>query len=489
MSGIKAKAFGILICSFVFCILSFTFPCYAEIKEPNAAGSFYPDDKKELARMVDGFLDSAVPVVRQERVFCLICPHAGYIYSGQTQGYGYKLLENKYYNTVIIIGPSHQYGFSGISVYPQGFFRTPLGDIEIDNDFVSKILDKEKGIYFDPLAFTKEHSVEVQLPFLQRVLPQVKIVPVIMGNCSFEACYRFSCLLKDAIGQRKDILVIVSTDMYHGNDYRECPIKDELTLAYLKDMDPEALYYGLRDGKLQLCGGLPAVSAIFLAKQLGYNKLEVLNYTNSAIVTGKKIKGQWTVGYASCAIAQEEGMLNDQQKKKLLELARSSLEAYLATGKRIEVKQTDPMLIKQSGAFVTLSEYGRLRGCIGSIVGQQPLCFTIRDMAIEAAVGDPRFSPVKLEDLKNIKIEISVLSPLKRVNSADEIELGKHGVLIKQGFKSGVFLPQVATETGWTKEEFMSSLCSHKAGLAPDAWKEKATEIYIFSAVVFSEKE
>lgn len=182
-------------------------------------------------------------------------------------------------------------------------------------------------------------------------------------------------------------------------------------------------------------------------------------------------------------------MLNKNQKARLIEIARSSIEYYLKFGKKIEVSDSDPLLTKEMGAFVTLHESGQLRGCIGNIVGRQPLYLTIRDMAVEAAVGDPRFMPVKLSELKDIELEISVLSELELVPSADKIQLGKHGVLVKRGFSSGVFLPQVATETGWSKEEFLSHLCADKAGLAADAWKDKATQMYIFSAEVFSEKE
>ncbi len=478
---------------FTFTFLLFGFHVFAQdIKEPNVAGAFYPDNKQELSAMIEGFLDSANPASFKGEIFGLICPHAGYVYSGSTAAYGYKLIKGRPYKTVIVIGPSHQYAFAGVSVYPKGSFRTPLGDIEIDSEFSAKLLNRDKDVYFEPLAFAKEHSVEVQLPFLQKVLSGFKIVPVVMGDCAFLTCNKFSVLLKEAIGSRKDVLVIVSTDMYHGYDYDECETIDKLTLAYLKNMDAEALYYGLREGKVQLCGGFPAVSAVILAKQLGHNKLEVLNHTNSAVVTGKKIKGQWTVGYSSCYIDQEKGepaMLNNAQRKKLLQLARNSIETYLKTNKKLEVRETDPLLTKDMGAFVTLGEHGQLRGCIGSMIGQEPLYLTIRDMAVEAATADPRFTPVGLAELKDIEIEISVLSPLKRVNSSDEIELGKHGVLIKQGYRSGVFLPQVATETGWTKEEFLSSLCAQKAGLPANAWKDKATEIYIFSAEVFSEKD
>ncbi len=182
-------------------------------------------------------------------------------------------------------------------------------------------------------------------------------------------------------------------------------------------------------------------------------------------------------------------MLNKEERKKLLAIARNSIQAYLKTGRKPELTETDPILLKKMGAFVTLHEHGILRGCIGNMVGQQPLYLTVRDMAVEAAVDDPRFPHLKLGELKDIEIEISALSPLKRIESADEIKMGIHGVLVRQGFNSGVFLSQVATETGWSKEEFLSHLCSQKAGLSTLAWKDKTTEIYIFTAEVFSEKD
>jgi AmmeMemoRadiSam system protein A len=171
-----------------------------------------------------------------------------------------------------------------------------------------------------------------------------------------------------------------------------------------------------------------------------------------------------------------------------LEIARSSIETYLKTGKKLEVGEKDPVLGQNMGAFVTLHEHGQLRGCIGNLIGQQPLYLTIRDMAVESATGDPRFAPVGLAELKDIEIEISALSPMQRVDSADKIEIGKHGVMVRRGFNSGVFLPQVATETGWSKEEFLDELCAQKAGLPADAWKDKSTELYVFTAEVFSEK-
>jgi AmmeMemoRadiSam system protein B/AmmeMemoRadiSam system protein A len=481
-----------------------------DIKQPNVSGTFYPANPEELSVMIDAFIDAVNPQAIEGEIFALISPHAGYGYSGKTAAYGYKLIKDKPYKTVVIIGPSHR-GFNGVSIYKEGIFRTPLGDLEIDKEFTQKLLNKDPDILFVSEAFEKEHSVEVQLPFLQKVLSNFsaterggptkhygwKIVPIVMGDCSLLTCKKMAALLKEAIGDRKDVLVIASTDMKHSYDYEEVEIIDNLTLSYLEKMDFEGLYYGFRENKLEMCGMFPVVTTIILAKESGHNKLKILFHTNSAEVTGKKVKGAWTVGYTSCVIDQEKArlseggerdMLNKEERKKILEIARKSIENYLKTEKKLEIIETDAQLLKEMGAFVTLHKHGDLRGCIGNLIVRTPLYLTIRDMAIESAVGDPRFPAVGLSELKDIEIEISVLSPLEKIDDVEKIELGRHGVLIRKGFRSGVFLPQVAIETGWSKEEFLSYLCARKAGLEPFAWKDKSTEIYIFTAEVFSEK-
>ncbi len=478
------------------------------IKQPNVSGKFYPADSPVLSKQIDDFLLLANPRIIPGDIFVLFSPHAGYEFSGPTAAFGYKLIKNKPYKTVVILAPSHYYAFSGVSIYPQDAFRTPLGDIEVDNDFTGKLLNKSPEIVYQPEAFLQEHSLEVQLPFLQKVLNNFKIVPIIMGDCSFSTCRKLAGLLQSVIGQRRDVLVVVSTDMYHGYDYDEAQGIDNLTLGAIEKLDAQGLYNGLKDRRFQLCGGYPAVTALILAGNSGYKEVKILKYTNSAEVTKNKIKGTWTVGYSSAVIGglissgqmplvqreaeqakKEVGMLNKEQRKKLLDIARKSIEEFLKSGREIEIKENDPLLSGEMGSFVTLRSAGELRGCIGNIVGNQPLYLTVRDMAVEAATGDPRFTPVKLAELKNIEIEISVLSPLEKVDSADGVVLGKHGVIVKRGFNSGVFLPQVASETGWSKEEFLSHLCAQKAGLPPDAWKDKSSEIFVFTAEVFSEKD
>lgn len=473
-----------------------------DIKGPNVAGQFYPQNRNALSSLIDNLIAKvSLPEIKGD-IFCLISPHAGYAFSGGTAAFGYKAIKDKPYTTVIILAPSHYYAFNKISVYKEGKFRTPLGDIEIDSSFTQKITNPSQSIEFIPQAFAKEHSLEVQLPFLQRALTGFKIVPIVIGDCAFEALDNLANNIVKAIGARRDVLVVASTDLMHSYDYKETEAVDRLTLSHLEALSAQDIYDCLRAGTIQMCGGLPIVTAVIAAQRLGYTHYSLLHYTNSAIVTGNREKGVWTVGYASAIISgqetstevrkeekSEESMLTIPQEKRLLEIARKAIEEYISSGRRLHFVEDDPRLKEINGAFVTLHAHGELRGCIGNIVGQKPLFETVRDMAIESATGDPRFAPVAKDELKDIEIEVSVLSPLKKIRAIDEFILGTHGVLVRQGWNQGVFLPQVAIETGWSKEEFLSNLCLHKAGLPSDAWKENNTEIFVFSALVFSEKQ
>jgi hypothetical protein len=507
MQLLKRKIYSLLFLSNAFILAIFSLSLAQEVKKPSVAGSFYPNDPQELSILLDSYLDHADPQPQGAAIIAIVSPHAGYEFSGSIAAQGYKLIRNKGYKTIVLIGSSHYYGFQGVSLYPQGTFETPLGKLYIDSDFSGKMIKKTPALRFDPRAYEKEHSIEVQLPFLQKVLTDFKIVPIMMGQGGLDTCKMLADALIYAVNGRDDVLIVASTDMYHGYDYREAQVIDEHTLGYISAMDTDGLFAGITKGSAQLCGGLPVITTLLTAKALGFDKVSVLKYTNSSEVTGKKMSGIWTVGYSSCVIAgayppgtEKEGlnaskaenggniMLNNEQRVRALKIARESIGSFLKDGTIETINETDRVFHEQCGAFVTLHKNGQLRGCIGSIIGTQALYLTIRDMAREAATGDPRFPPVTSSELKDIEIEISVLSPLIRVRSADEIKIPGHGVLIKRGFQSGAFLPQVADETRWSKEEFLSYLCAHKAGLPAGAWKEKSTELYVFTAEVFSER-
>ena len=259
--------------------------------------------------------------------------------------------------------------------------------------------------------------------------------------------------------------------------------------------DSKSLWGAYRDDENRACGILPIITMLLYAKDRGAG-LKLLKYANSGDTTGDKSK---VVGYSSIVayIAQaqvkEENMddysLNAQEKTYLLKAARASLEAYLKTGKIPDFPAPDSSALKENrGAFVTLTWHGRLRGCIGRIAGDTPVYKVIPEFAVHAAVDDPRFPEVTFTELKDIDIEISVLTPFSPVRDLSEIEVGKHGLMITRGFSSGIFLPQVPGEFGWDKTTFLEQLCA-KAGLPADAYKDKAAKLEKFSALVFSEKE
>jgi len=457
-----------------------------EVMKPVVAGSFYPAEPLILAGRIDGYLKQAAPPKIDGDIIALNCPHAGYEYSGPVAAYGYKLISDKKFDTVVIIGLSHHLAFDGVSILESDFYETPLGKVPIDAEFTKRLMKSGKGtVYFEPRAFEDEHSMEVQIPFLQRSLKDFKIVPLVMGKPDYSTCKKLAQALVRTINDSNErVLIVASTDLSHRLAYRDAIAKDQVTLSEIMRFDAERFAVKVSEGECELCGSGPVLSALFAGGELGANRVKVLKYANSGDTAGDKSR---VVGYGSIAIYREEDdMLNAAQKKRLIEIARQTMEAYIKDGNITEFKEEDPALLRVQGAFVTLHKSGELRGCIGNIIGQEPLYLTVRDMAVESSTRDPRFPPVTASELKDIKIEISVLSEPKAVVKVDEITMGTHGVILKQGFRSAVYLPQVATETGWARDEFLSNLC-RKAGLPPNAWKDKNTELLTFTAQVFNE--
>jgi len=466
------------------------------IKEPNVAGGFYSADPKELSDSIDNLEASTGPVPTDRKVLIAIAPHAGYPYSGPVAAYTYKAIAHNHYKTVVVIGPSHFFPFEGISVWPKGGFKTPLGIIDVDDDFAQALLKENPEFQFKPQVFEQEHSIEVQLPFLQKTFDHVRIVPILMGNPDPRVCRDLAVALDKIIGQRDDVLILISSDMSHYYTYDVGNAMDALTLQAIKEIDPKKFFEGNVSRKMEMCGFVPVTTALMYAKIRGINHVEVLMHANSGDTSGDKSR---VVGYSSVIFYNSllsagdppgEGIdaLSLAEKKELLSIARNSIESFVKTGKAPDAKSADARLNQIEGAFVTITKHGALRGCIGNIIGQEPLVQTVRDMAVAASSRDPRFPPLTVAELKNIDIEISVLSQPRRVKDASEIQLGKHGVIVSQNGHQGVFLPQVAQETGWSKEEFLSELCSQKAGLPPDAWKDPSTALYVFTADVFGEK-
>ena len=466
------------------------------IKEPNVAGGFYSADPKELSNDIDQYERSAGSVPADRKVLIAIAPHAGYPYSGPVAAYTFKAIAHNHYKTVVIIGPSHFFPFEGASIWSKGSFKTPLGIVPVDEGFAQALIKENPKLQFMPQVFEREHSVEVEIPFLQKTFEGIHIVPILMGEPDPKVCRDLATALDRLIGQRDDVLVLISSDMSHYYPYDVGNRMDALSLQAIKELDPKKFFEGCMSRKMEMCGFVPVTTALILARMRGIKHVEVLKHANSGDTSGDKSR---VVGYSSVIFytdligqtqAKDEvvGVLSQTQKNELLKIARNTIETFVKTGKILDIATKEARLNEVEGAFVTITKKGGLRGCIGNIIGQEPLYQTVRDMAVAAASQDPRFNPVTAAELKDIHVEISVLSKPRRVRDASEIQLGKHGVIVSDGNHQGVFLPQVATETGWSKEEFLSQLCSQKAGLPPDAWRDPNTALYVFTADVFSEK-
>ncbi len=470
-----------------------------DIRLPAVAGTFYPGETSKLQIMLKELFSQAEKKDIKGRIIGIISPHAGYPYSGGTAAKGYKQLEGKHFDTIILVGPSHHALFKASSVYKTGGWRTPLGIVPIDEDIVNKLIDEDKTIDYYPQAHTNEHSLEVQVPFLQTILDNFKIVPIVIGDQSPALCE----ILANAIVKvcrDKNILLVASTDLYHGYSYDECYSSDSLVLKTVGKFDIDGFKELYTSRENVGCGAGPVYTILLAAKALGGNDCILIEHTTSGDVTGNK--NDYIVGYSSFIITKEDAKENKSAKKEkkdeeiltkeekvfLLDIARKSVELAV-NGKPIpEFKPVTERLKEPKGVFVTLTKDGRLRGCIGYIQAIKPLFQSVSEMAISAALKDPRFPPVSPDEVSQLSIEISALTPLEKIDNPEVITVGRDGILIKKGFYSGLLLPQVATEYGWDRMTFLEETC-HKAGLPSNAYKDPETEVFIFQALIFNEEE
>jgi len=466
------------------------------IRPSVAAGSYYPRDKETLRQQINNFLDQTIIPPLENIPQIIILPHAGYTFSGQTAAYGIKAIAKADFDRIILIGPSHQDTFKGIALYQGDAWQTPLGEVEVDQKFNQKLIKENENIFFRNQAHQREHCLEVELPFLQSVFKEFKIVPIILGPLS-----DYASLLAQILAEQMDdkTLVIISSDLSHYPPYEIANRVDHQTINAILSGEVENFKQSIEqstqkypDLKTCACGEQAISTGMILAKKLGLAEIELLHYTNSGDVSGdySQVVGYATISFSKKGKSAPEEELTEQEKEKLLQVARQSIIAHLQRKSAPKFTIESDRLKQPRGAFVTLRDtQGELRGCIGRIEEYElPLYQVVAKMAIAAATQDDRFPPVSLEEMEQVNIEISVLSaPQKIKNPEQEIELGKHGVIVQKGIHSGVLLPQVATENDWDLETFLGTLCIHKAGLAWDAWKDKNTEIYIFSAEVFSE--
>ena len=470
---------------------------------PAVAGAFYPSTSDSLKNTL-GKLFSGARIKTCENVAAIIVPHAGYDYSGIVAASGFNQLDaNKKYKTVFILASNHRTTFEGASVYRQGNYITPLGMVETDTAVANELVRNNKVFNAPQSVQNGEHVIEVELPFLQyKLKPGYKIVPILIGTDSQGECKKIAEGLKPYFTGEN--LFIVSADFSHYPSYAQAVMVDKASREAILTNSAANLIQSLKESNAKgienlvtpLCSWTAVLSLLYITETIPGIKAEFIDYQNSGDNSGDKKR---VVGYNSIAFTYEKVekneesntgfTVNNEDKRTLLTIARETIEEYIRNRKikQIDTANLSPLLKSSVGAFVTLHENGQLRGCIGRFMPNEPLWKVVRDMAMAAATEDSRFSPVKAGELDKIEIEISVLSPLQKIKNIDEIVMGKHGIYIKKGYNSGTFLPQVATETGWGKEEFLGHCSRDKAGMGWEGWK--TADIYIYSAEVFNENE
>lgn len=468
------------------------------VRQPAVAGAFYPGQPEELRQMVNQYLAQATVSQLPGDVVALVAPHAGYIYSGKVAAHSYALLKGKKFDRVVVIAPSHFEAFAFNSVYNGDAYATPLGNVPVDKEFAAKLAKLDPLIQLStrghlPAQQQGEHALEVQLPFLQIVLGDFKLVPIIMGDQNYEIERALGVALAKMV-KGTNTLIVASSDLSHYHTYEEASKLDHKTLKAVEEWDYLSLSRNFEMRVWEACGGGPIVATMIASERLGAKQAKVLKYANTGDETGDHSR---VVGYGAVAIYKSESRsaatdpfsLDQKEKDALIALAKKSVETAVRERKLYEPSASEfPTLQQERGVFVTLMEKGNLRGCIGLISAEKPLYLGVRDAATSAALRDPRFPPTTAAELPQLEYEISVLSPFHRVYDVKDVRVGRDGLLMIQGDYEGILLPQVPTEFGWDRKTFLEEACM-KAGLPRQAWQEESTDIFAFSALVFRERK
>jgi AmmeMemoRadiSam system protein B/AmmeMemoRadiSam system protein A len=467
-------------------------------RQPAVAGSFYPASREQLVRDLQGYFDAAEVSLTSQPI-ALIVPHAGYVFSGPVAAAGYKQLDReRKFKHIFLVGSSHTMYFSGVSAYTQGDFITPLGRVRVDN-LAKELADRYDFITDDPKPHEREHGLEVQLPFLQYWLKhEFSIVPLIVGGESQST----STMLAEALAPylNEENLFVVSSDFSHYPSYNEARKSDESMANAIVSNSSSAFMTaklkaensGVDNLVTAMCGwtsGLTLLKMTEKIKGITYQPLTYRNSGDSPYGENDRVVGYWAIAVLRSSNQPGDFSLSDEDKRELLKLARKTITDQLAGHRSTppDEQTLSASLKTNAGAFVTLRRDGQLRGCIGNFSTTTPLYRVVMAMAVAAATEDYRFPPVTNKELDEIDIEISVLTPMKKISSIDEIELGRHGIYIRKGGHSGTFLPQVASETGWSLEEFLGHCARDKALIGWDGWRD--AEIFTYEAIVFEEKD
>ena len=430
-------------------------------------------------------------------------------YSGVVAASGYNQTDTKKaYKRIFILASSHRYSFDGAAIYDAGHFETPLGMAIVDLKLARELNEKYEVFTFNSQAHAQEHSIEVQLPFLQyRFGNNFTFIPILLGTHSAGDCRKIADALRPYFNEEN--LFVVSTDFSHYPEYDQACMVDKQTAEAIVSNSAETFINSINRNMEKnipnlatcVCAWPAVLTLLYLTEDDPSIDVRLVDYRNSGDI--EEADKSRVVGYNAISFTRNEKTYNtgegeqsmkpilfelsDKDKEALLSLARQTLSSYVRDRQIPPLNEGDfsPALRKPAGAFVTLNKDGQLRGCIGRFDPGEPLYKVVQDMTISASTRDYRFTPVTPPELEDIEIEISVLSPMTRIYDINQLELGKHGIYIKKGFHTGTFLPQVADKTGWTREEFLSHCARDKAGIGWDGWKD--AELYTYEAFIFQE--
>ncbi len=501
-------------------------------RQPAVAGSFYPSASDKLRNELAGYFEGAGRPKPGTQVMALLVPHAGYVYSGRTAAQGFAAVSaDAIYDNIFLIGVSHRYAFEGAAVFTSGNMITPLGTMQVSREIGEKLKSTNKWFIEKDEAHGPEHSLEVQLPFIQYHFGKIpKIVPILIGTRNTTVLKAVASGLRPWFNDRN--LFIISSDFSHYPSYEDACRVDRLASDAIVRGDPEGFLKTIRSieasgtGNLAtaMCGWPAGLVMLYMAdnsdgvvfRNAGYSNSgdsprgdrdEVVGY-NSIVAEKKAAAGnrnaaesrssaenKTTAGNRNAAGERVSGAgefaLTAEERCTLLGIAREAVSAKLQGTGPAAMPETGitERLRQPLGAFVTITIDGDLRGCIGRFTASEPLCKVVPAMALEAAFGDPRFPALTSAEYPSINLEISVLSPMKKVNDISEIKIGKHGIYLKKGLRSGTLLPQVAQERGWSVEQFLGYCARDKAAIGWDGWKDKDTEIFVYEAYVFGDQE
>lgn len=526
VAGLAAAAAGICLMAAPFAAAAPGARAAKAERPPAVAGQFYSGDQARLQREVAGYLAQAkAPAAGAERPVAIVAPHAGYVFCGQIMADAWRRTAGHDYGLIVLLGTNHTTpGLRQVAVWDGGDWRTPLGPARVDAAAAAALLAADPAdCTADPGPHWREHSVEVQVPFAQTTHPGVPILPLVVGSDEPAAIARLGRALAELVRERRALLV-ASSDLSHYPAKANAEPVDRAVLAAAASLDGAALRHTI-DAQMRrgvpglatcACGEAPILAAMAAANELGDARGEVVGYANSGDVPAGdagRVVGYGAVAFyapeprsASMALpigpgpltvtpapalkgvdGRATGDLSSADRKLLLAHARETIRRRLAGETVLLSPPCGPGLKVKRGAFVTLKEDGDLRGCIGHLAEDTPLIEVVGQMALQAAFQDPRFPPLRREELPRCALEISVLTPMQPVPGPSAIVVGRDGVVLRKQGRSAVFLPQVATEQGWDREQLLTQL-ARKAGLPPDAWRGGA-EFLTFQAEVFGEAD